>query len=355
MKERPFPPPSIADLERDRFELALEAAACGNARERSIIRAQLQWTDVALQDQLALTEVRRDLPAIWDVIFGDSAGFLALFSARREDRALRAPTTAYFTWPDQVIEAATWSVAEAAAEREVYHCAHLLTERHRRKRFAAPLASLYIDLDTDMLPPPHLRPTVLVASSSGRYQGYFRLTGTVNPAQGEELNRRLAAAIGADRSGWDLTQLLRVPGTRNHKYDTRPRVRVVEISGNRYDPNELHMLLPDLMKQHGPVEQPSDTSTVLRSEQSTSRRLMASAREVWQGEAPKRTLDGRIDRSASLVKIARLLSDAGASTDAIAEALAERDVTLDWRKYAGRADAAEQYRRIAELVARDES
>ena len=61
----------------------------------------------------------------------------------------------------------------------------------------------------------------------------------------EELNRRLLVAARADRSGWDLTQLLRPPGARNRKYQAAPRVRLVEMEhGLSYHPCELELALP---------------------------------------------------------------------------------------------------------------
>jgi hypothetical protein len=48
------------------------------------------------------------------------------------------------------------------------------------------------------------------------------------------------------------------------------------------------------------------------------------------------TPDGRLDRSASLVRMARVLRGAGVPPVRIVEALAERDESLGWRKYADR-------------------
>jgi hypothetical protein len=69
---------------------------------------------------------------------------------------------------------------------------------------------------------------------------------------------------------------------------------------------------------------------------------------VWRGERPKLKDDGRINRSSSLVKIGRVLYDAGATRTAIVGALAERDETLGWRKYAGRSDAEVRYHEIVD-------
>jgi hypothetical protein len=79
-------------------------------------------------------------------------------------------------------------------------------------------------------------------------------------------------------------------------------------------------------------------------------RLSRAAQRVWDGEAAKRTPDGRVDRSASLVQIARVLWEAGATRPVIVAALAERDVVLAWAKYSGRRDAELQYDRIVDVV-----
>jgi hypothetical protein len=65
--------------------------------------------------------------------------------------------------------------------------------------------------------------------------------------------------------------------------------------------------------------------------------------QVWRGELFKAHPDGTVERSGSLVKLGRVLYDAGATRRTIVLALAERDETLGWRKYTGRPDAEQQY------------
>jgi hypothetical protein len=157
---------------------------------------------------------------------------------------LEGTRSAFLAYPAQIEEAVRWCLRETGADREVYHCAHLLTARRRVKDNAAPLFALYVDGDGaktgDGLP----EPTAVVESSPGREQFYWILTEPVAPEVGELLNRRLALAMGADLSGHDLTQLLRPPGTRNFKYPHAPTVRLAEINGVRHDPVELARLLP---------------------------------------------------------------------------------------------------------------
>jgi putative DNA primase/helicase len=81
--------------------------------------------------------------------------------------------------------------------------------------------------------------------------------------------------------------------------------------------------------------------------------LMPEALKVWRGEKPKAKHTGEIDRSGSLVKVGRILYDAGATRSALVAALAERDEALDWRKYTGRADADIRYHEIVDELERN--
>ena len=191
---------------------------------------------------------------LWQHIYGDVAGLLGLFSGLRRlgagSKKLDEPRTAYFGWPKEREQACAWALHEAAAGREVYHCAHLLKARRRVKVNAAPLLACYVDADGAKPQPGMPKPTALVASSPHREQLYWLLTRPVPPELGERLNLRLAYAMGADSSGWDLTQLLRPPGTRNHKYPDAPLVRVLEFTDERHDPDDLDRLLPSASREH---------------------------------------------------------------------------------------------------------
>ncbi len=226
-----------------------------------------------------------------------------------------------------------------------------MTRWRRRKDAAAPLSSLWVDLDHDDMPPLFPTPTAIIESSPGRLQCYWRLTVSIPPIEGEQLNRRLAHTLAADPSGYDLTQLLRVPYTTNHKYWSRPTVRLLALTDIRYEPAELTARLADVPLPDTTAARNAVTSTAsLTNSTEPPVLLPTSALPVWAGIEAKRTRDDRLDRSASLVRIARLLYDAGASREAIVAALAERDATLGWRKYTDRTDAAEQYVRVAALV-----
>lgn len=78
---------------------------------------------------------------------------------------------------------------------------------------------------------------------------------------------------------------------------------------------------------------------------------------VWRGERPatKEDSPGEVDRSATLFKIGAELARAGATPKAIRDALADRDVSLGYRKFSGRPDerAELEYRRVANKATRE--
>jgi hypothetical protein len=193
---------------------------------------------------------------LWHHLFaGVGGGYLALFTGsrpapvtdgRNERSGLIKPVTQYYRYPDQLKAALTWATSQAAEGREVYFCAHLLTDKRRIKKNAAPIAALWVDLDGAAVPTDPA-PSCVVESSPGRYHAYLRLTRPIDPVQAEQLNRRLAHAAGGDPSGHDLTQLLRVPATCNFKYADTPLVRLRDLRTDlAYEPDDLDRSLPTL-------------------------------------------------------------------------------------------------------------
>ena len=291
------------------------------------------------------------LPSLWDAVYGEQHGYLALLSGLRSDRRLTETRERFFPFPADAHNAVEWVRLEAGLGRELYQCGHLVVRPRRRKEDAARLSCLYADIDHSDLVAGMLEPTLLVESSPGRLQAYWRLTRPVSPVVGEELNRRLAQALHADPSGWDLTQLLRVPGTRNHKYAEAPVVRVLSQSSARYDPNVFAVHLPQVSDRQAAPRSPR-RALELPPTPATAPPVQLSrpAQAVWNGEDAKYTEAGLVDRSASLLRIARVLYEAGMEPAGIVTALAERDATLGWEKYTGRRDAAAQYQAIVQFV-----
>jgi hypothetical protein len=273
-------------------------------------------------------------------LFGGQHGLLALFSGvRMPDGDVKKTSTRYFDYPASIGGALAHATKESDAGREVWHCAHLLTGKRRTKKNAAPVVTLWGDLDGAEIPNGTLLPTGIVGSSPGRFHCYWRLSEEIPPELAEELNKRLAAVVGADPSGFDLTQLLRVPGTINYKYPDRIVVTILGIDGSRsYTPREMDEALPKIEKSQEPRSRDASGEPPVV--------LAESALRVWRGEDPKLRENGDPDRSSTLVKIGRVLYDAGATRPVIVTALAERDEALGFRKYTTRPDAVARYHEI---------
>jgi hypothetical protein len=112
---------------------------------------------------------------------------------------------------------------------DLYYSVAKFREKGRNIEHVMPTEWLWADLDevhpsaaTGM----GLMPTVAVESSPGKWQALWRLNRRLAPKTTEKLNRALTYALGADKGGWDLTQVLRIPDTRNFKYKPAPRVQL---------------------------------------------------------------------------------------------------------------------------------
>lgn len=112
---------------------------------------------------------------------------------------------------------------------DVYFCPNTFSKPHRREEFVLPSRWLYADFDA-VVPiqnEAELSPTIAWESSPDRYQGLWLLDKFLPRERHRQLNKRLTYALGADKGGWDITQVLRVPGTINHKYAEKPEVTLL--------------------------------------------------------------------------------------------------------------------------------
>jgi len=291
-------------------------------------------------------EIRR----FWRHLFGGQQGRLMVWTGIRGDDGKiveGSPRSNIFNYPSADESAAQWALEKSAEGHEVYFCSHLLTGPERVKANAAEITALWGDLDGAAVPNATLTPTAVVESSPGRFHCYWRLKAAIPPAAAEQLNRRIADRVGADASGFDLTQLLRVPYTRNHKYQGEPVVEVKELlSSTSYAPGELERVLPAA----GGEPEPNRGEQVCEGDEPPVA-LSEGALRVWRGEVPKVKDGGEVDKSKTLFAIGRVLYEAGANRRVVVEGLRERDEALGFRKYSVNRDGGKrEYERIFEKL-----
>ncbi len=216
----------------------------------------------------------------------------------------------------------------------IYFCPHGFNRRVRQKSEAVLPNMLWADLDfsnPDKIKP---RPTIAIESSPGRFVGLWLLKETMT----ESLNRRLTYHVEADHGGWDLTQALRFPGTKNYKYKTQPKVRTLWRDGKVYSIKQIEKYLPD--------EEEAEDNENLSPAEVFENYQDKLPRWVRRELLAKKTV-GRTDRSEMLWKLENACVEAGMSLD---EAFAVLKGSA-WNKFAGRRNEDEQLRReLAKVV-----
>jgi len=190
----------------------------------------------------------------------------------------------FFEYPAQLDEMCTDIDKVALTLTHVYFCPQLFIDPNFRrgpngksarvKENVKTCTALWADLDT--CNPQHLQvpASIVVQSSHGRWQSFWRLDTPLEPLTAESICLKIAyfhAAQGADRSGWDLTQLMRVPYTPNYKYgdlQTAPIVTVTSTNTALYRESDFDVypaynalkFIDDQMplKENLPQEDPLD-------------------------------------------------------------------------------------------------
>lgn len=211
--------------------------------------------------------------------------------------------------------------------RDIYFAPCLFRTEHRRKDAALPGRWLYADLDeVDPRELDDLVPTIAWETSPHRYQALWELERALKPEQLSALNQRVTYYTHADRGGWSLTKVLRVPGTLSMKRDDPFRVHTVWNDGPVHSARDVlelvrHVAVPAQIRDVSELQLPKASATHILRKRSVRGRALKLFRAT----------EATGDRSARLWELENLLLDAGLSPE---EVLAVVRVTV-WNKYAG--------------------
>ena len=198
------------------------------------------------------------------------------------------------SWPAEEIP----NVVSRAERADRYFCPNVFRSPRRLEGNVGNLKWLYADLDPVDPASLSLQPTVAIRTSPGRYQGLWELRRSIEPRKFADLNRRLTYATGADKGGWHLTKVLRLPGTYNYKYPTRKQVELLWDNEQTFTLAEIqeyvsgveaHDLDPEVAGLVLPAE--SRDSILRRSWDrldGRARELLAEEREQPEGERSDR-------------------------------------------------------------------
>lgn len=186
-------------------------------------------------------------------LHGGTPGFVAV--------GIKTATTGHWlekSFPSSDHDGIAERISKYTNTSNIYFCPTRLTTRQRIKDSVVFGQCLWADLDE--CPPEVLRvkPSIVVETSPGRYQAYWKLKRISHAIDIENYNRRIAyhhEKDGCDISGWDLTQMMRIPSTLNFKYvDTIGPCKVVISELNSellYDLSDFEEAYPELERFKG--------------------------------------------------------------------------------------------------------
>lgn len=258
----------------------------------------------------------------------------------KEQRILSYNEGPAFHWPEErpkIIEH-----MKAHQDDDMYWCPSLFEDKKRRIDQAMDEHALWADLDE--IDPRTIdeeyRPTVAWQTSPGRFQALwliqrgFDIQGA-SWAGGE--NQRLTYFLNADVSGWDTTQLLRVPGWANHKPEYRKNGKPPEgkllwyDKARRYLPDHFNDL-PEVDAGVASMKDVLDEEIERVDRHKVWDRVRLKVNRTVREYMTAREVSG--DRSEVLWQMERELADAGCT---VVEIVALVRGTV-WNKYQGRAD-----------------
>lgn len=253
-------------------------------------------------------------------VFGDEAGYVFISTL---DHVAKAAGQRYwfdraFAWPAQRDTILDFVRSEDARGCDVYFAVQLYGKPDaRQKQLVRTCPSIWSDLDQAVPWKIEPEPSVILETSPGRYHGFWRAPAPLSPSEAEDLSRRIAYAhhgAGADLGGWDLTQVLRIPGTHNHKYNEMPLVRLLKC-----DPNPI----PRAVLEHfplapgGPILDPWDDGA--RDESEPPVPLAFTDLFHWRQTDPE-------DRSSWAQRMVAILKEHGLSDRLVEAALVDHPV-----------------------------
>jgi archaellum biogenesis ATPase FlaH len=214
-------------------------------------------------------------------------------------------------------------------DKDIYFCPHGFSKPRRVKENAVLPTLLWADLDECDPRGIDIKPTIAIESSPGRFVGLWFLDKTMT----EDQNRRLSYLLkdeGNDTSGWDLTQVLRVPGTTNYKYEALPKVKTLWIDGPEWKLKDIEKQLPD---DDADEVSESDLAAIYKKYEKTFPAWLR--RELINGKPTPGT------RSEMIYKLEQELIERGVSRDEAFHLIK----ASPWNKFKGRRNEDKQLRR----------
>ena len=267
------------------------------------------------------------LKAIW----GDRKGYVFVPRRKMQSGKAKWDEGKAYKYPDE------WDAIKARISESVkdgwdtYWCPLVFDEPKRVKEAVQPKQNLlWADLDYVNPVDLGLKPSVAWRSSNERYQALWLLDEMHDINIIEKVNRDLTYKIGADKGGWDVGQVLRVPATPNYKYDPPQTGELLWAETRRFD-----------LERVAEVVAPEEVAPKIETKGENLEALL----KPWT--IPERTRDLLMvdelevevgDRSDRLWEIETSLLEAGVPILDVVDIIA----ICPWNKFKGRKNEKEQ-------------
>lgn len=192
-----------------------------------------------------------------------------------------------YSWPQDIHEIANYLSLPQPEGVDQYFSPGLYSQPQRRRKNLLPERAIWADFDeADPRKFHKLKPSMAWETSPGRFQGVWLLEGKEAGASLEGgLGQAITQATGSDPSGWDSTQLLRIPGRSHYKTEKAHRGKLLWATRKRKTPSQIRRDLTEHLLHTHRVE--PNARALLLSQESGG------------------------DRSSALWKIERALTEAG--------------------------------------------
>jgi hypothetical protein len=204
-----------------------------------------------------------------------------------------------------------------------YYFSPLRYDGKRKKGLLGYPGVIFADIDSPQAGSFRLAPSIVVQSSPQHFHGYWLLEEPVHATVWEPRAKGWSQEIGADPGGWDTTQVLRVPGTSNNKYEPPQSVWIAKLDPDcRYHIDEFPVADTGPIAEINPLPEPdrSRGSKLLAEGIASGSVPLGSVYWLTASEEDLKVL-GTIDRSRVLWQQERILLEAGYTPEQVYDLL----------------------------------
>lgn len=159
----------------------------------------------------------------FEMILGENKGVAFLMSLERANGNKPTPLVRAFDWPEEVHHMVATTKERNEVGTDVYVSMGLFREGTYTAERANVQSCNCIWLDADKAHPDYLEPeaNVILETSPGSFQAFWRLEEPISADAAEEITQRLYhryRQLGADKC-WNANRYMRIPTTKNYKRD----------------------------------------------------------------------------------------------------------------------------------------